>query len=99
METMSKVPLDFALIQCLAFRRFCKVERMQWDIIGQGGGRVGGVEETWEYCLCQQWHIFGHVRGRELAMDRIGEVCIFGWGGGRCPTVFLAGVYLPFPWG
>jgi hypothetical protein len=31
-------------------------------------------------------------------MDNIGTVCIFGWGGRRCLTVFLTGIYLPFFW-
>jgi hypothetical protein len=39
METMSRVPLNFALIRRLAFQRFCEAERMQWDMMGQGGGR------------------------------------------------------------
>ena len=66
--------------------------------MGHGGGQVGNVVETGEYCLRRQWHIFGHGGGQEFVMDRIGEVGMFGRGGGRCPTVFLAGVCLPFSW-
>jgi hypothetical protein len=33
-----------------------------------------------------------------MMINRIGEgdVGMLGWGGGHCPMVFLAGVYLPF---
>jgi hypothetical protein len=48
METSSEIIRDFALIRCLAFRRFCGVDWMRRGIMGHGGGRAEGVEEIGE---------------------------------------------------
>ena len=66
------------------------------DMMGQGGGRVGGVAETGEYFLRQRWRMFGQGGGRESPMDRIGVgVGRIGQGGGRRFVVVPAGVRVP----
>jgi len=53
-------------------------------MMGQGGGRIGGVEETGEYCLHRRWRMFGQGGGRESPMNKIGAgVGMIGQGGGR----------------
>jgi hypothetical protein len=56
-------------------------------MMGQGGGRMGGVEETGECCLQWQWCIMGQGGGREFPIDKIGVgMGMLGQGGGRCFT-------------
>ena len=65
-------------------------------MIGQGGGREGGVEETGECCL--QWRscMMGQGGGRGFPMDKIGMgVGMLGRGGGRCFTVVPVGGCVP----
>jgi hypothetical protein len=61
-------------------------------MMGQGGGRAGGVAEMGEYFLRRRWRMFGQGGGRELPIDRIGvRVGKIGQGGGRRFVVVLTG--------
>jgi hypothetical protein len=65
---------------------------MLWGMIGQGGGRIGSVQEMEGYCLRRRWRIFGKGGGREFLMDKIGVgVGKIGHGGGRRFVVVLTG--------
>ena len=56
---------------------------MRCDMMGQGGGRAGGVAEIGEYFLCRQWHMFGQGGGCEFPIEKIGlGVGRIGHGGG-----------------
>ena len=69
---------------------------MWCDMMGQGGGRVGGVVEIGEYFLRQRWRMFGQGGGREFSIEKIGVgVGKIGQGGGRRFVVVPAGVRVP----
>jgi len=69
---------------------------MRCDMMGQGGGRAGGVAETGEYFLRRWWRMFGQGGGREFSTERIGVgVGRIGHGGGRCFVVVPARVHVP----
>ena len=69
---------------------------MRCDMMGQGGGRAGGVAETGEYFLCRRWCMFGQGRGREFPIEKIGVgVGKIGQGGGRRFAVVPAGGGVP----
>jgi len=71
---------------------------MRCDMMGQGGGHVGGVAEVREYFLRQRWRMFGHGGGRELPIVKVGVgVGKIGKGGGRRFVVVPVGVCVP--WG
>jgi len=70
---------------------------MRCDMMGQGGGRAGGVAETGGYFLRRQWRMFGQGGGREFSMEKIGVgLGKIGQGGGRRFAVMPAGVRLPW---
>jgi hypothetical protein len=72
---------------------------MRWDMMGQGGGRVGGVVETGEYFLRRRWRMFGQGGGREFSIEKIRVVVVvgkIGQGGGRRFVVVPAGVRVPW---
>ena len=70
---------------------------MWCDMMGQGGGRAGGVAETGEYFLRRWWCMFGQGGGREFLIEKIGVgVGKIGQGGGHCFAVVPAGVCVPW---
>ena len=84
------------MIRRLAFRQFCEVEWMWCDMMGQGGGRAGGVAETAEYFLRRRWCMFGQGGGREFPIEKIRVgVGRIGQGGGRRFAVVPAGGGVP----
>ena len=69
---------------------------MRCNMMGQGGGRVGGVAETGECRLRRWWHMFGQGGGREFPIEKIGVGGgRIGHGGGRRFVVVPAGVHVP----
>ena len=65
-------------------------------MMGQGGGRAGGVAETGECFLRRQWRMFGQGGGRKFSIEKIRVgVGRIGHGGGCRFVVVPAGVRVP----